>query len=88
MMRVLILGAGGHAQVVADILLQSYQAGANVYPVGFLDDKPTLVGTTIMGLTVLGTVAQLTTTLLLWPSATTAPGLASSNPSEQGARES
>jgi|YNPBryantNP2012_1023418.scaffolds.fasta_scaffold26938_2 sugar O-acyltransferase (sialic acid O-acetyltransferase NeuD family) len=59
MMRVLILGAGGHAQVVADILLQSYQAGANVYPVGFLDDKPTLVGTTIMGLTVLGTVAQL-----------------------------
>jgi len=59
MVRVLILGAGGHAQVVADILLRAHQAGASAYPIGFLDDNSTLVGTTIMGLPVLGTIAQL-----------------------------
>jgi len=59
MVRVLILGAGGHAQVVADILLQAYRAGAKCKPIGFLDDDPTLIGTTIMGLPVLGTITQL-----------------------------
>jgi sugar O-acyltransferase (sialic acid O-acetyltransferase NeuD family) len=59
MMRVLILGAGGHAQVVADILLRAQQTGASAYPIGFLDDNPALIGTTIMGLPVLGTIAQL-----------------------------
>ena len=59
MVRVLILGAGGHAQVVADILLRAHQAGASAYPIGFLDDNPALIGITIMGLRVLGTVAQL-----------------------------
>jgi sugar O-acyltransferase, sialic acid O-acetyltransferase NeuD family len=58
-MRVLILGAGGHAQVVADILLQAYRAGSSTYPLGFLDDNPALIGTTIMGLRVLGTIAQI-----------------------------
>jgi sugar O-acyltransferase (sialic acid O-acetyltransferase NeuD family) len=59
MVRVLILGAGGHAQVVADILLRAHQAGASAHLLGFLDDDSTLVGTTIMGLQVLGTIAQL-----------------------------
>lgn len=58
-MRVLILGAGGHAQVVADILLRAHQARASAYPIGFLDDNPELIGKTIMGLRVLGTIAQL-----------------------------
>jgi sugar O-acyltransferase (sialic acid O-acetyltransferase NeuD family) len=59
MQRVLTLGAGGHAQVVADILLRSREAGINHNLVGFLDDAPSLTGTTIMGLPVLGTIAQL-----------------------------
>jgi len=59
MIRVLILGAGGHAQVVADILLRAHQAGANLCPVGFLDDHSMLIGKTIMGLPVLGAIGQL-----------------------------
>lgn len=57
--RTLILGAGGHAQVVADILMRVQEAGANCKPSGFLDDDLALVGTTIMGLPVLGTIVQL-----------------------------
>lgn len=60
MTRVIILGAGGHAQVVADVLLRARQAGANYEPIGFLDDDPRLTGTMILGLPVLGTIAQLT----------------------------
>ena len=59
MRRVLILGAGGYGQVVADILLQSHRAGGNYKPIGFLDDNPALTGAMIMGLPVLGTIAQL-----------------------------
>ena len=59
MQRVLILGAGGHAQVVADILLRAYEAGVSCRPIGFLDDDSALVGTEVMGLPVLGTIAQL-----------------------------
>ena len=59
MQRVLILGAGGHAQVVADILSRAHGAGTDYKPVGLLDDDPALAGTTIMGLSVLGTIAQL-----------------------------
>lgn len=55
----MILGAGGHAQVVADILLRAHEAGADCQPIGFLDDDPTLIGTTIVGLPVLGTIIQL-----------------------------
>ena len=57
--RTLILGAGGHAQVVADILLRAYEAGSNCKPIGFLDDNSALIGTIIMGLPVLGAIAQL-----------------------------
>jgi sugar O-acyltransferase (sialic acid O-acetyltransferase NeuD family) len=57
--RVLVLGAGGHARVVADILLRAHEAGANYQPIGFLDDNSALAGAVIMGLPVLGTIAQL-----------------------------
>ncbi len=55
----LILGAGGHAQVVADILLRAYDAGGESKPIGFLDDDPTLSGMNILDLDVLGTISDL-----------------------------
>ena len=59
MQRILILGAGGHAQVVADILLRMRDAGAQVEPVGYLDDNPRLRGEERLGLPILGGVADL-----------------------------
>ncbi len=54
MMRVLILGAGGHAQVIADTLLRMRDAGAAAAPIGYLDDNAQLTGRTLLGLPVLG----------------------------------
>jgi sugar O-acyltransferase (sialic acid O-acetyltransferase NeuD family) len=59
--RVLILGAGGHAQVVADILLRMADAGWDIVPIGYLDDAPDLVGQERLGLPVLGPVSILNT---------------------------
>jgi sugar O-acyltransferase (sialic acid O-acetyltransferase NeuD family) len=59
MINVLILGAGGHGHVVADILLQTNQARADCKVVGFLDDDPALADTAILGLPVLGAIAQI-----------------------------
>lgn len=58
-MRVLILGGGGHAQVVADILLQMASSGAEWQLTGYLDDDPDLVGQQIQGLPVLGSLSRL-----------------------------
>jgi sugar O-acyltransferase (sialic acid O-acetyltransferase NeuD family) len=57
--QVMVLGAGGHGQVVADILLRAHGSGANCKPIGFLDDDRTLTGKAVVGLPVLGTIAQL-----------------------------
>jgi len=59
--RVLILGAGGHAQVVADILLRMREAGAAVAPLGYLDDNAQLAGRTFLGLPVLGRLGDVST---------------------------
>lgn len=57
-MRVLIIGAGGHGQVVADILLSRQESGlGEVELVGFLDDNPTLHQTAWLGVPVLGSVS-------------------------------
>ena len=56
---ILILGAGGHAQVVADILWRMYENTGTVRPVGFLDDDEALWGKTHLGLSVLGSIADL-----------------------------
>lgn len=59
--RLLIYGAGGHAQVVADAVLAARVAGhGDVELVGFVDDDPEKAGTFILGLPVLGTLAQAT----------------------------
>ena len=60
-MRVLVVGAGGHGQVVADCLLRMAEAGASISPIGFVDDNPTLVGNIYLQLPVLGTVAAIAT---------------------------
>jgi len=54
-----VIGAGGHGQVVADILLRSRESGGPAEVVGFLDDDRALDGRTIMGLPVLGTIARV-----------------------------
>ena len=60
-MRVLIVGAGGHAQVVADILLRMQEAGDDIVPLGYLDDNPALVGQRPLDLPVLGPTADVAT---------------------------
>ncbi len=59
MIHVLILGAGGHAQVIADILLSLNEAGSPLQPIGFLDDNPALIGQSRLGLAILGSLNQL-----------------------------
>lgn len=58
-MKILILGAGGHAQVVADVLLCAHRAGSTTVPIGYLDDAPHLQGQTQLGLPVLGSLVQI-----------------------------
>jgi sugar O-acyltransferase (sialic acid O-acetyltransferase NeuD family) len=52
--RVLIIGAGGHGQLVADILLRMFDANLGIIPIGFLDDRRDLWGQTFLGVPVLG----------------------------------
>lgn len=58
-MKIILIGAGGHAQVVADLLLQMRHAGTPLDPIGYLDDNPTLWHTTPLNLPVLGGIEQL-----------------------------
>lgn len=53
-MLVVILGAGGHGQVTADILFQMWKSGQDLEIHGFLDKDPALTGTRVMGIRVLG----------------------------------
>lgn len=57
-MRILILGAGDHAQVVADSLVESSRRGQDIEVVGYLDDDTTLHGDKCLGLPVLGSISQ------------------------------
>ena len=59
MHRILILGAGGHAQVVADILLRARDAGQPVTPIGYLDDDASLQGKVLLDLPILGDTSAL-----------------------------
>jgi UDP-perosamine 4-acetyltransferase len=54
-MDTIIVGAGGHGRVVLDTL----RVGGQYTPVGFIDADPTLAGTRIAGLPVLGAINSL-----------------------------
>jgi sugar O-acyltransferase (sialic acid O-acetyltransferase NeuD family) len=58
MKRILIVGAGGHGQVVADILSTAQEAGSPFCPIGFVDDSDQRQHQTIAGLPVLGKINQ------------------------------
>jgi len=55
----MVIGAGGHGSVVADIFLRMIENGANYQVMGFLDDNLTLVGSKILALPVKGTISQV-----------------------------
>jgi sugar O-acyltransferase (sialic acid O-acetyltransferase NeuD family) len=59
MQRIVIIGAGGHSQVVADVLLAAAAHGAQVTPIGFLDDNPVRHNQLLLGLPVLGGLGRL-----------------------------
>jgi sugar O-acyltransferase (sialic acid O-acetyltransferase NeuD family) len=58
-MRIIVIGAGGHGQVVADVLQRMRDAGAESIVAGYLDDDPALMGSALLGVPVLGPVRDL-----------------------------
>lgn len=58
-MRVLIIGAGGHAQVVADILQCQATQGQPITPIGYVDDNEMLTGKHYIDLPVLGSLTDI-----------------------------
>lgn len=58
-MRVVIIGAGGHGQVVADLLMRMNEQSQRLELVGYLDDDPDLWNQHRLGLPVLGAIEQL-----------------------------
>jgi len=58
-MQILIIGAGGHAQVIADILWKIKERNSGIKILGFLDDNPKLTGTHQIGLPILGPIDQI-----------------------------
>jgi sugar O-acyltransferase (sialic acid O-acetyltransferase NeuD family) len=59
MRRILILGAGGHAQVIADILTCSGEVDSSIQLIGYLDDNPQLSGQSRLGYPILGAIGEL-----------------------------
>jgi sugar O-acyltransferase (sialic acid O-acetyltransferase NeuD family) len=57
--RIVIVCAGGHGAIVADILQRAHDSGADALAIGFVDDTPELAGSAVLGLEVLGPVASL-----------------------------
>lgn len=55
-MRILIIGAGGHGQVIADILLSGLQRGGELRPCGYVDQDERLWQQMLLDVPVLGPV--------------------------------
>ncbi len=58
-MNVLIIGCGGHAQVVADILMRARDAGEGIKPIGCLDDDSSIDDHAVLGLPILGCTTDI-----------------------------
>jgi sugar O-acyltransferase (sialic acid O-acetyltransferase NeuD family) len=58
-LKVLIIGAGGHAQVVADIFRSMPRVPGGPEVVGFLDERKSLQGKLVLGAPVIGPVSML-----------------------------
>jgi len=58
-MRIVIIGAGGHAQVIADCILRRQERDASVSLLGFVDDRASIRGELILGFPVLGSLSEL-----------------------------
>jgi sugar O-acyltransferase (sialic acid O-acetyltransferase NeuD family) len=56
--RVIIVGAGGHGQVICDAILAAASAGTAVEVAGFVDDRADLLGS-FLGVRILGRIAEL-----------------------------
>lgn len=59
MNRIIIIGAGGHGQVVADIFHKRNYQYSDFLPIGYLDDDPNLKGKKYLKLEVLGTIGDI-----------------------------
>lgn len=58
-MKIVIVGAGGHGQVAADILMGTHEEGNPGIPVGYLDENESLWGRKFLGIEVLGGLSHL-----------------------------
>jgi sugar O-acyltransferase (sialic acid O-acetyltransferase NeuD family) len=58
MQKILIIGAGGHAQVVADIIIATHNFTKQLISIGYLDDN-LQVGSQRIGIPVLGSLRQI-----------------------------
>jgi len=58
-LNVLILGAGGHGQTVADALLRATRIDLETRAIGFLDDTPELQGWRYQGIPLLGRIDRV-----------------------------
>ncbi len=58
-MNIIIIGAGGHAHVVAEILSRMKEVDNSINPIGFLDDDTRLHGTIILGFPVIGSLKKV-----------------------------
>ena len=59
MKHILVVGAGGHGRVVADILLRMRDTNKAFVPVGYLDDNENLRGKLYLGLPVFGSLEDI-----------------------------
>jgi sugar O-acyltransferase (sialic acid O-acetyltransferase NeuD family) len=55
-MRVLIVGAGGHGQMVADVLMAAFRHGSADYAFGYVDHDESLWGQVMMNVPVMGSI--------------------------------
>ncbi len=58
MTRILIAGAGGHAQVIADLIMSRARLGEDLQVIGYIDDDTRLLGRERLGVKVLGYIGQ------------------------------